>query len=105
GYGDRTGRWLIAVALHAFGSTVTAGVFGALLGAAGALLSAPWGAASVALVGIAAALYTAREAFGLPMPVPAARRQVPDWWRTFFSWPVAAALYGAGLGVGFFTFL
>ena len=49
--------------------------------------------------------YAAREAFGLPLPVPAARRQVPDWWRSFFSWPVAATLYGAGLGIGFLTFL
>ena len=37
--------------------------------------------------------------------VPQLRRQVPDWWREFFPWPVAAFLYGAGLGVGFFTYL
>jgi hypothetical protein len=30
---------------------------------------------------------------------------VPDWWRTFFGRPVAAFLYGAGLGVGFLTYL
>jgi hypothetical protein len=30
---------------------------------------------------------------------------VPDWWRTFFSWPASSALYGAGLGIGFFTYL
>jgi hypothetical protein len=50
-------------------------------------------------------LYLAREAAGLPLPVPQARRQVPDWWRTFFPRPVFALLYGAGLGVGFLTFL
>jgi hypothetical protein len=33
------------------------------------------------------------------------RRQVPDWWRTYFGRPLAAFLYGAGLGVGFLTFL
>jgi len=33
------------------------------------------------------------------------REQVPQWWRTFFPRYVAAALYGAGLGVGFLTFL
>ena len=39
------------------------------------------------------------------IPVPQFRRQVPDWWRTYFGRPLAAFLYGAGLGVGFFTFL
>jgi hypothetical protein len=105
GYGDRRGRWLIAVALYTSGAAVAAAAFGGALGVAGALLGAPWGAAGLALTGVVAVLYAAREAFGLPIPVPAARRQVPDWWRTFFSWPVAATLYGAGLGVGFFTFL
>ena len=42
---------------------------------------------------------------GVPIPLPNARRQVPEWWRTFFSPPVAATLYGAGLGVAFATFL
>src|SRR5881397_3097660 len=37
--------------------------------------------------------------------LPNLRRQVPEWWRTFFSPPVAAFLYGAGLGVGFLTYL
>src|SRR4029453_12290272 len=37
--------------------------------------------------------------------IPQARRQVPDLWRTFFSWPAAPAPYGAGLGVGFFPYL
>jgi hypothetical protein len=105
GYGDRTQRWLGAVALHALGATVTAAAFGAALGAAGALLHAPWGAASAVVVAVVAVVYAARELVGLPVPVPAARRQVPDWWRSFFSWPVAAALYGAGLGIGFLTFL
>jgi hypothetical protein len=52
-----------------------------------------------------AVLYAGRELAGLPIPVPQLRRQVPDWWRTFFGWPLAAFLYGAGLGVGFLTFL
>jgi len=33
------------------------------------------------------------------------RRQVPDWWRTFFPPHVAAFLYGLGLGPGFLTYL
>lgn len=105
GYGDRRGTWLGAVALHALGATAAAAAFGALLGSAGSLLGASGGAVSLGVVGIVAAVYAAREAFGLPIPVPAARRQVPDWWRSFFSWPAAAVLYGAGLGIGFLTFL
>jgi hypothetical protein len=105
GYGARTGRWLAAVGLHALGATATAAAFGAALGGLGALLRAPWGAAGVGAIAALALAYAAREAFGLPLPVPAARRQVPDWWRSFFSWPVAAALYGAGLGIGFLTYL
>jgi hypothetical protein len=93
------------VALHALGATVSAAAFGAALGALGSLLHAPWGAAGLGLVAAVAFAYAAREAVDLPLPVPAARRQVPDWWRSFFSWPVAATLYGAGLGIGFLTFL
>ena len=105
GYGGRTGRWLAAVALHALGATATAAAFGAALGAVGSVLHAPWDAAGLGVTAAVALAYAAREAFSLPLPVPAARRQVPDWWRSFFSWPVAATLYGAGLGIGFLTFL
>jgi uncharacterized membrane protein YphA (DoxX/SURF4 family) len=52
-----------------------------------------------------AVLYLAREVTGVRIPVPQLRRQVPDWWRTYFGRPLAAFLYGAGLGVGFLTFL
>src|SRR5215210_8022586 len=105
GYGDRTGRWLAAVMLHTLGAAAAAAAFGAALGAAGSVLHAPWGAAGIAVTAASALSYAGREAFGLPVPIPAARRQVPDWWRSFFSWPVAATLYGAGLGIGFVTFL
>ena len=105
GYGGRTRTWLAAVALHVLGATATAAAFGGALGAAGALLHAPWGIAGLVATAALALAYAAREAFGLPLPVPAARRQVPDWWRSFFSWPVAALLYGAGLGIGFLTYL
>ena len=105
GHGDRRGRWLAAVVLHALGATAAAAAFGAMLGSIGSLLGAAGGPVGLGLVGILAVAYAAREAFGLPVPVPAARRQVPDWWRSFFSWPAAAVLYGAGLGIGFLTFL
>jgi hypothetical protein len=39
------------------------------------------------------------------VPVPQLRRQVPDWWRTFFPPHVAAFLYGVGLGPGILTYL
>jgi hypothetical protein len=84
---------------------VAAGAFGAALGATGSALGAPWGAAGLVAIATVGALYLAREAFGLPIPVPQLRRQVPDWWRTFFPFAPSAFLYGMGLGVGFFTFL
>jgi hypothetical protein len=56
------------------------------------------------VAGLAAA-YLGREAFGLRVPVPQLRRQVPDWWRTFFPFAPAAFLYGVGLGIGFLTYL
>ena len=103
-HGTRT-RWMGALALHAAGATATAAGFGALVAAVGAALGAPWGRAGGVLLAAVAALYLLRELTGIRVPVPQLRRQVPDWWRTYFGRPVAAFLYGAGLGVGFFTFL
>lgn len=103
-YGTRT-RWAGALALHAVGATATAAGFGALVAAAAAMLGAPWGRAGGAIVAGAAVVYLVRELTGIRVPVPQLRRQVPDWWRTYFGRPLAALLYGAGLGIGFFTFL
>lgn len=104
-HGERRSRWAIVLALHVAGAAAAAGAFGAVLGATGSALGAPWGAAGLVAIATVGALYLAREAFGLPIPVPQLRRQVPDWWRTFFPFAPAAFLYGLGLGVGFFTFL
>lgn len=104
-HGGRRSRWALFLVLHVAGATVAAASFGALLGGAGALLDAPWGGAGPWVVASVAALYLAREAFGVAVPVPQLRRQVPDWWRTFFPFGPAAFLYGVGLGVGFFTYL
>ena len=98
-------RYRTALALHVLGATAAAGVFGAALGGLGSLLGAPWGAAGVVAVALAATAYLLREAFGVPVPVLEARRQVPEWWREFFSRNVTAFLYGAGVGIGFFTYL
>ena len=103
-YGSRT-RWIGAVTLHALGAAATAAAFGAAAAAAGALLGAPWGRAGAALVGTVAIAYVLREVAGVPVPIPQLRRQVPDWWRTYFGHGAASFLYGAGLGVGVFTFL
>jgi uncharacterized membrane protein YphA (DoxX/SURF4 family) len=103
-YGTRT-RWVGAVALHAAGAAATAAAFGAAVAAAAVLLGAPWGRAGAVMVAAVAVLYLARELIGVRIPVPQLRRQVPDWWRTYFGRPLAAFLYGAGLGVGFLTFL
>jgi hypothetical protein len=104
-HGGRTRRWAIALALHVVGAAAAAAAFGAALGAAGGALGAPWGASGVVSVAALAAAYLGREALGLRVPVPELRRQVPDWWRTFFGFGPSAFLYGVGLGVGFLTFL
>jgi hypothetical protein len=103
-HGGSRSRWGISLALHAVGAAVAAAIVGSLLAGAGALLGAPWGVPGAVLVGAAAALYVARE-LGAPVPVPQLRRQVPDWWRTFFPPHVAASLYGLGLGPAFLTYL
>lgn len=103
-YGGRL-RWAVALALHVVGATATAALFGAGLGVLGVFLEAPWGRAGMAALAAVAVVYTFGELPRVTAAVPQLRRQVPDWWRGFFSWPIAAALYGAGLGIGFFTFL
>jgi len=103
-HGGSRERWGISLALHAIGAAVAAAIVGSLLAGAGALVGAPWGVPGAVLVVVAAALYVARE-LGAPVSVPQLRRQVPDWWRTFFPPHVAAFLYGLGLGPGFLTYL
>ncbi len=104
-HGGRRARWSAAVALHALGAGAAAAAFGAALGWLGLLAGAPWGGGGMLLVVVAALAYGARELAGLPVPIPERRRQVPQWWRTYFSPLPAAALYGVGLGVGFLTYL
>jgi hypothetical protein len=106
-YGGRT-RWAVALALHTIGALATAAVFGATLGLLGAALGAPWGRAGGAAVAVVAGIYLLGELPGWKgwrPPVPQMRRQVPAWWREYFGWAFASFLYGAGLGIGFFTFL
>ena len=99
------GKWVGALGLHVLGASMTAAAFGAVLGWIGGLLGAPWGRAGWTLVALVAGLYALSELPRVHVPVPQLRRQVPDWWRGFFGPWVTSFLYGAGLGVGFFTFL
>jgi hypothetical protein len=103
-YGGRA-RWVVAMALHVLGATATAALFGAALGLVGGLLEAPWGRAGASFLAVVALVYALGELPRMTATVPQLRRQVPDWWREFFSWPLAATLYGAGLGIGFFTYV
>ena len=76
------------------------------LGWIGGSLGAPWRRPGLlALAAVAARVRARRRSRGCRVPVPQLRRQVPDWWRTYFGRPFAAVLYGAGLGVGFLTYL
>lgn len=104
-HGGRNKKYWRALSLHILGATLSGALFGALLALAGEIFGAPWGAAGLVAVALTAGLYAARELLGAPIPLPDLDRQVPDWWRTFYSPNVAALLYGFGLGVGFFTFL
>src|SRR3712207_5968206 len=103
-HGGRRRPYLVAAALHVAGATVSAALLGAVLGGLGALARAPWEVTPL-VVAAGAAPYFLREAVALPIPLPDRKRQVPEWWRTFYSPAVAAFLYGAGLGVGFLTYL
>ena len=104
-HGGNRKRWAAVLGLHILGATLSAAALGAALGALGMVLGAPWGAAGAIIVALLAGLYLAREAFGVPVPIPDARRQVPQWWREAFSPGTAGFLYGLGLGVGFATHL
>jgi hypothetical protein len=104
-HGGRNKSYWLTVAAHTFGATLSGALFGALLGGAGRLLGAPWGTAGTVALALVAGVYLLREAFRLPVPLPDLDKQVPDWWRTFYSPPVAGLLYGLGLGIGFLTFL
>ncbi|MCA1848652.1 MAG: hypothetical protein LC704_06640, partial [Actinobacteria bacterium] len=103
-YGNQM-RYRTALALHAGAAALSAALLGAALGSLGAVLGGPWGSGASVFVALLACAYSLREWLGLPIPIFDRRRQVPRWWRDFFSPNVAAALYGFSLGLGFLTFL
>jgi hypothetical protein len=98
-HGTRT--WLISLALFAAGATSTAALLGLALGTA---LPAG-GPAVVAAVAVFALVAAAGEAGLVNLPAVQLRRQVPERWRERYPQPLAALLYGSGLGLGFATYL
>src|SRR5438309_6485954 len=98
-HGTRT--WLASIALFTAGAVAAAAATGLLLGAA-----LPSGGRMPAGLVAAVALALAAGELGLArVPRLQVRRQVPERWRERFPQPVTALLYGAGLGVGFATYL
>lgn len=98
-------RWLGTLVLHTLAATGTAALFGGALGGVGRSMDAPWQRPGLLALASISAVYAVGALTPLRVPVPQLRRQVPDWWRTFFGRPFAAVLYGAGLGIGFLTYL
>ena len=92
-----------ACATFALGALAGGALTFGTLAALGAVLGtgSRAGAVAAAVVALAAALAEAR---GLRV-LPQVRRQVPEPWRRALPLPLAAALYGALLGLGFTTFV
>ncbi|MDW5597572.1 LpqB family beta-propeller domain-containing protein [Conexibacter stalactiti] len=113
-----SGRRLIRAACATFaagallGGALTFGllsVLGQALGAggeAGVIGGGAGDGADLALIAAAALALAAALADGLGLRVaPQIRRQVPERWRRTLPLPLAAALYGVLLGLGFTTFV
>src|SRR5947207_575695 len=97
-------RWLIAVAAFAAGAVAAGAALGWALGSAAAWAGGGGAHAAWAAAAIVAA-YAGREAGIIRLPVPQLRRQVPQRWREVLPLPATSFLYGAGLGVGFVTYV
>ena len=104
--GHAGGRATTLAACLAFTLGALAGgaaTFGLLASLGAVVHGADDGAAYVVAAAIALAA-AAAEARGLPI-VPQVRRQLPEHWRRLMPMPLAAALYGVLLGLGFTTFV
>lgn len=104
--GHTGGRRTTAAACAAFAPGAIAGgllTFGALA-LLGRLLHGAGGHIAYAVAAAIAILAAILEARGTRI-VPQIRRQLPEHWRRVMPMPVAAALYGVLLGVGFTTFV
>jgi hypothetical protein len=104
--GHTGGRRITAAACATFLPGAVAGgliTFGTLA-VAGELLHGAGGRAAYVLAGGIALLAAILEARGTRI-VPQIRRQLPEHWRRVMPMPLAAALYGVLLGLGFTTFV
>jgi hypothetical protein len=104
--GHTGGRRTTAAACVAFLPGAVAGgllTFGSLA-AIGELLHGAGGGASYLIAAAIALLAAVLEVRGTRI-VPQIRRQLPEHWRRVMPMPVAAALYGVLLGIGFTTFV
>jgi hypothetical protein len=91
----------LAAAGFTLGAVGAAALVGGILGLAGLVVGWRWAVVAAAAAALAGAL---REIGLLRLPLPQVRHQVPDRWRAELPLPVWSVGYGAGLGVGFFTF-
>jgi hypothetical protein len=104
--GHTGSRWITAAACATFPPGAIAGgviTFGSLALLGDLLHGAGGRAAYVVAAGIAL-LASALEVHGTRI-VPQIRRQLPEHWRRVMPMPLAAALYGVLLGLGFTTFV
>ena len=102
--GHTGGRWVTPAACATFLPGALAGgvvTFGGLA-LAGSVLPSGWLAYAIAAA--IAALAAIAEARGARI-APQIRRQLPEHWRRVMPMPLAAALYGVLLGLGFTTFV
>ena len=94
-------RQRAASILFAAAAIAASAAVGAALGALGELAGARRAVLAAAVLALLAA---AREAGFVRLPLPQARRQVPESWRFRLPLPLWATGYGAGLGAGAFTY-
>ena len=104
--GHTGGRRITAAACATFlpGAVVGGVVTFGSLALAGQLLHGAGGRAAYAVAAGIALLAALLEARGTRI-VPQIRRQLPEHWRRVMPMPLAAALYGVMLGLGFTTFV
>ncbi|HEX9643555.1 MAG TPA: hypothetical protein VGC11_06130 [Acidimicrobiia bacterium] len=104
----RNRRWATTAAFYTSGSIAGGALRGALLGAAGSLLPAPWRPSPAGVGLVLAALLVAAAASEkgwLPIAVPGPHRQVDEaWLESYRGWVVGVG-FGAQLGFAGVTYI